>query len=459
MEREQENLLEKVVSLCKRRGFVFPGSEIYGGLANSWDFGHIGNELFNNIASLWWKKFVQERDDMVGLRGPVIMNPKVWEASGHLQSFTDPLVECKVCHERFRADREDEIKIHAQTHPEVQPRGRFEVEPQNIWTKPKNFNLLFKTHIGPVEDQQHIAYLRGELAQTMFTDFKTALETTRMRLPFGIAQIGKAFRNEITTGNFLFRTKEFTIAELEYFVKPGEEDKYFAEWADFMYKFLTENLKLKPENLRKHEHPKESLAHYSKGTIDFQYKFPWGWDELWGLASRTDYDLKNHERLSGQNLKYKDPKTDEEFLPFVVEPTGGIERTMLAILLDDYEEVEPRSGDKEAVHGKEVVLRLPKTLAPIKVAVLPLSRKEELTKPAYEIYRDLQKHFMCQYNETASIGKRYRRQDEIGTPFCVTYDFDSINDKKVTVRDRDTMKQNRIKISELADYLKTALAD
>ena len=442
MTKEEENLLGKVVNLCKRRGFVFPGSEIYGGLANSWDFGHLGTELFNNIASLWWKKFVQERDDIVGLRGPIIMNPKVWEASGHLQNFTDPLVECKICHERFRYDKKGGLEAHAETHKE-----------KTEWTEPKNFNLLFKTYIGPVEDQQHVAYLRGELAQTMFTDFKAVLETTRKRLPFGIAQIGKAFRNEITTGNFLFRTKEFTIAELEYFVKPGEEDGAFKEWADFMENFLTNDLGLDKKNVRRYEHPKENLAHYSKGTIDFQYKFPWGWDELWGLASRTDFDLKNNELLSGQNLKYKDPKTGEEFLPYVVEPTGGMERTMLAILLDDYEEVEPRSGDEETAHEKEVVLRLPKELAPVKVAILPLSRKEELTKPAYQIYRGLQKSFMCQYDETASIGRRYRRQDEIGTPLCVTFDFDSLDDKKVTVRDRDTMGQERVAIDQLANYL------
>lgn len=333
MVREKENLplqetqgkLEKVVSLCKRRGFVFPGSEIYGGLANSWDFGHLGNELFNNIGSLWWRKFVQERDDMVGLRGPIIMNPKVWESSGHLQGFTDPMVECKVCHERFRPDKQEEIDAHIKTHRGV------EVE----FTEPKQFNLLFKTFIGATEDDKAVAYLRGELAQTMFTDFKTIVETTRKKLPFGIAQIGKAFRNEITTGNFLFRTKEFTIAELEYFIKPGEEDKYFSEWADFMENFLINDLGLKKENLRRYEHPKESLAHYSKGTIDFEYKYPWGWDELWGLASRTDFDLKNHENASGQNLKYKDLEAGEEFLPYVVEPTGGIERTMLAVLLDE----------------------------------------------------------------------------------------------------------------------------
>ncbi len=439
--------MDKIVSLCKRRGFVFPGSEIYGGLANSWDFGHLGNELFNNIGTLWWKKFVQERDDMVGMRGAIIMNPKVWEASGHLQSFTDPLVECKICHERFRSDQEEEVKDHEQTHKEK----------TNIWTEPKNFNLMFKTFIGTTEDTQAAAYLRPELAQGMFVDFKTILETSRKKLPFGIAHIGKAFRNEITTGNFIFRTKEFTIAELEYFVKPGNEDKSFAEWADFMESFLTDEIGLKKENLRRYEHPKESLAHYSKGTTDFEYKFPWGWGELMGLASRTDFDLQNHEQASGQNLKYKDGETGEEFWPYVVEPTVGLERLMLACLIEAYTETEARSGEEEAVHEKEVTLKLPKSLAPVKVAILPLSKKEELSNPAQEIYAKLRKDFMCQYDETASIGKRYRRQDEIGTPYCITFDFDSINDQKVTVRDRDTMEQERIAISELAVYLKDKL--
>lgn len=438
--------MEKIVSLCKRRGFIFPGSEIYGGLANSWDFGHLGNELFNNIASLWWRKFVQERDDMVGVRGAIIMNPRVWEASGHLQSFADPLVECKICHERFRADKEDELKEHAESH-----KGKAD------WTESRNFNLLFKTYIGPVEDQQHVAYLRGELAQTMFTDFKTILETNRKKLPFGIAQIGKAFRNEITTGNLIFRTKEFTIAEFEYFVKPGEEDERFKEWDKFMFNFLKNDLGLNEKKLRRYEHPKESLAHYSKGTTDIEYEFPFGWGEITGLASRTDFDLKSHENLSGMNLKYRDAETREEYLPFVVEPTFGLERLMLAVLVDSYTETEARSGDEEAVHEKEIVLRLPKTLAPIKAAILPLSRKEELTKPAYEIYRDLQKHLICQYDETGSIGKRYRRQDEIGTPFCVTFDFNSLEDKKVTVRDRDTMEQDRVAIEELAPYLEKNL--
>ena len=441
------DLMEKIVSLCKRRGFIFPGSEIYGGLANSWDFGHLGNELFNNIASLWWKKFVQERDDMVGVRGPIIMNPKVWEASGHLQNFADIFVECKICHALFRVDKKEELSEHEKLHKKE----------ENIWAEPKNFNLLFKTFIGPVEDQAATAYLRGELAQTMFTDFKTIVETSRMKLPFGIAQIGKAFRNEITTGNFIFRLKEFHIAELEYFVKPGQEDKYFDEWADFMENVLINDFGLDKKKLRKYAHPKESLAHYSKGTIDFEYEFPWGWGELWGLASRTDYDLKNHEKLSGQNLKYKDPETGEEFLPYVVEPTGGLERLMLAVLSNSYNEVETRSGAEDAVHETEIVLRLPKNLAPIKVAILPLPKKEALAKPAKEIYHDLQKYFICQYDETASIGKRYRRQDEIGTPYCVTIDFESLEDKKVTVRDRDTMKQERILISELTNWLKDKL--
>ncbi|MGE5298088.1 MAG: glycine--tRNA ligase [Acidobacteriaceae bacterium] len=442
MDKKNDDLMDKIVNLAKRRGFVFPGSEIYGGLANSWDLGHLGNELFNNIASLWWKKFVQEREDMVGIKGAIIMNPKVWEASGHITNFTDPMVECKICHERFRADKKDELQEHAQTH-----KGKTD------WTEPKSFNLLFKTFIGAVEDAKSTAYLRGELAQTMFTDFKLVLETSRKKLPFGIAQIGKAFRNEITTGNFIFRTKEFTIAELEYFVKPGEEDKYFKHWADYMEKVLVNDFKIKKENLRVYEHPKKDLAHYSKGTIDFEYKFPWGWGELWGLASRTDFDLKNHEKLSGANLKYKDPETNEEFLPYVVEPTGGLERLMLVVLLNSYEEIEGgRTTTTESIKETEVVLRLPKHLAPIKIAVLPLSKKEELAKPAQEIFQKLQKRWMCQYDTTGSIGKRYRRQDEIGTPYCLTFDFDSLTDEAVTVRDRDTMQQERIKISEIIPY-------
>ncbi len=443
MAKENENLLEKVVSLCKRRGFIFPGSEIYGGLANSYDYGPLGTELLNNISNLWWKKFVQQRLDMVGLRGPIIMNPKVWEASGHVKNFTDPLVECKICHVRLRADKEAELRAHDETHA-----GK-----ETAWTDPKNFNTLFETYIGTVENDKMRAYLRGETAQTMFTDFKLVMESMRKKLPFGIAQIGKAFRNEITTGNFIFRTKEFTIAELEYFVKPGEDDKIFTEWLEYQQDFFVSELGIKKENIKTVELPKNELAHYSKRTVDTYYKFPFGWDEIAGIANRTDYDLKNHIELSGANLKYKDPDSNEEFIPYVIEPTFGVDRIMLAVLIDAYEESEARSGEDDAVHQTEITLKLPKQLAPIKVAVLPLSKKEDLTKPTLVILEELQKHFMCQYDETGSIGKRYRRQDEIGTLFCITFDFDSLEDKKVTVRDRDTMEQERVDIRELPAYL------
>lgn len=432
-----ENKLETIVSLCKRRGFIFPGSEIYGGLANSWDYGHVGNELFNNIASLWWRKFVTERDDMVGIRGATIMNPKVWEASGHIEGFSDPLIECKICHERVRADKEEDKNSHEEFH-------RVKKEAPS-WTEPKNFNLLFKTFIGSVEDQKTAAYLRGELAQTMFTDFKLVLDTNRLKLPFGIAQIGKAFRNEITTGNFIFRTKEFTIAELEYFVRPGEEGKYFKEWQDFMEDFLVKDVGIKKENLKLYEHPKDSLAHYSKGTTDFQYNFPWGWDELWGLASRTDYDLKNHENLSGKNLKYKEPETGEEFWPYVVEPTGGLDRLMMAVIIDAYRE-----------DGDRVVLAFPAKLAPYKAAVFPLlANKPQLVERAREIYQDLKKKtgLNIAWDDRGNIGKRYYSQDEIGTPACVTVDFQTLEDNTVTVRDRDTAKQARVALSDLASHV------
>lgn len=448
MKKQDSDLMEKIVNLAKRRGFIFPGSEIYGGLANSYDYGPLGTELFNNIRNLWWKKFVQQRPDMVGIRGPIIMNPKVWVASGHVKNFTDPLVECKICHIRLRADKPQDITEHEKNHA-----GK-KVE----WTEPKNFNLLFKTFIGTTEDAKSTVYLRGETAQTMFTDFKLVMETMRKKLPFGIAQIGRSFRNEITTGNLIFRMKEFTIAELEYFVKPGEDNKAYEDWLDYQQDFFINDLKLKKENIKKVELPKDELAHYSKRTVDTYYKFPFGWDEIAGHANRTDYDLKNHIEFSGANLRVKDEETGQEFTPYVVEPTFGLDRIMLAVLLDAYEEVKGgRTTTTESVKEEEVVLKLPKELAPIKIAVLPLSKKEELTAPAMEILRSLQKNWMCQYDETGSIGKRYRRQDEIGTPYCVTFDFDSVSDKAVTVRDRDTMKQDRIKIAELEDYFKERL--
>ncbi|MDP3956600.1 MAG: glycine--tRNA ligase [bacterium] len=443
MAKQTPDLMDKIISLAKRRGFIFPGSEIYGGLANSYDYGPLGTELYNNIRNLWWKKMVQERPDMVGIRGPIIMNPKVWEASGHIKNFIDPLVECKICHLRFRLDKPQDKEAHEKTHPKQK------VE----WTEPKNFNLLFKTFIGTTEGDTSEVYLRGETAQTMFTDFKLVMETMRRKLPLGIAQIGRSFRNEITTGNSIFRMKEFTIAELEYFIKPGEDEKAFEEWLAYQQDFFVSALGFKRENIKTVELPKNELAHYSKRTVDTYYKFPFGWDEIAGIANRTDYDLKNHIVLSGADLKYKDEKTGEAFIPYVIEPTFGIDRIMLALLIDAYTESDARSGKEDATHDTEVTLRLNKEIAPIKIAVLPLSKKEELTAPALEIFNNLQKHWICQYDETQSIGKRYRRQDEIGTPFCVTVDFETPNDNAVTVRERDSMLQERVKISELTTYL------
>ncbi|MBI3631681.1 MAG: glycine--tRNA ligase [Candidatus Staskawiczbacteria bacterium] len=444
--KSENNLMEKIVSLCKRRGFIFPGSEIYGGLANSYDYGPLGTELFNNIRNLWWKKFVQKRQDIVGIRGPIIMNPKVWEASGHVKNFSDPLVECKDCHTRLRSDKPLEIKKHEKTHNK-------KVE----WTEPKNFNLLFKTFIGTTEDNMSAVYLRGETAQTMFTDFKLVLDSMRRKLPLGIAQIGRSFRNEITTGNSIFRMKEFTIAEFEYFVEPSNDEQAFSELLNYQQDFFINDLGFKKENIKTVELPKNELAHYSKRTVDTYYNFPFGWDEIAGIANRTDYDLKNHIALSGANLAYKDGQSPKEFVPYVIEPTFGLDRIMLATLIDAYSESEARSGKDDAIHEREVVLKFPKQIAPIKVAILPLSKKEELTKPALDIFHNLQEHWMCQYDETGSIGKRYRRQDDIGTPFCLTIDFETFENNDVTIRYRDTMKQERVKIKDLVVFLKNEI--
>lgn len=431
-EENNQELMEKVVSLCKRRGFVFPGSEIYGGLANSYDYGPLGAELFNNIYNLWWKTMVHDRDDIVGLRGPIIMNPRVWEASGHIKNFTDPLVECKICHVRLRSDKPAEIKNHEKSHKE-------KVE----WTEPKNFNLLFKTFIGPTEDKTSEVYLRGETAQTMFTDFKLIMDSMRKKLPFGIAQIGRSFRNEITTGNFIFRMKEFTIAEFEYFVKPGDDEKAFSELLSYQQDFFSKELGLKKNNIKTVELPKNELAHYSKRTVDVYYNFPFGWDEIAGIANRTDYDLKNHIASSGANLKYKDEESGEEFIPYVIEPTFGLDRTLLAVLADAYSEEKDR-----------VVLKLKPVLAPYKVAVFPLLKnKPELVKKAREIYDTLRKDFNVAFDDRGNIGKRYYSQDEIGTPFCITVDFESLEKNDVTLRDRDTMKQERVKISDLKEKI------
>lgn len=424
----QNDLMEKIVSLCKRRGFVFPGSEIYGGLANTYDFGPTGVELLNNLKNLWWKKFVLEQEDMVGISSGILMNSKVWEASGHLKNFTDPLVECKVCHMRFRADKKEELKNHE--HKE--------------FTGPKDFHLMFKTYVGAVATAASTVYLRPETAAGMFVNFRQVLDSSRVRLPFGIAQIGKSFRNEITAGNFIFRTLEFEIAELEYFVRPGEDEKAFGKWLGFMQKFLVEELGISKKNLKLYEHPQKTLAHYSKRTVDIQYKFPWGWDELWGIANRTDFDLKAHEKLSGKSMKYRDPESGEESVPYVIEPTGGVERTALAVLAEAYHEDKDR-----------VVLKLSSKLAPYKAAVFPLlANKPELVKLARGIYDELKIDFHMAWDDRGNIGKRYFAQDEIGTPYCVTIDFQSLEDSAVTIRDRDTMRQERVEIKKLRELLR-----
>ncbi|MDO8663493.1 MAG: glycine--tRNA ligase [Candidatus Wildermuthbacteria bacterium] len=428
--------MEKIVSLCKRRGFVFPGSEIYGGLSNSWDYGPLGIELKNNIKQLWWKKFVQSRDDMVGIDAALIMNPKVWEASGHIKNFTDPLIECKKCNERFRADS---INTNSSC-PKCGAKGQF--------TEAKQFNLMLKTFLGPVDDATSAVYFRPEIAQSMFVDFKQALETTRRRLPFGIASQGKAFRNEITPGNFIFRTREFNLMELEYFVEEKEWGKWFEYWQNEMREWL-KDLGVNLKKIHEVEIKDGERAHYSKRTVDFEYEYPFGQKELYGLAYRADFDLKNHEKFSGQNLKYRDPESGEEIFPHVIEPTFGLDRSVLVALLEAYHEEEGR-----------VVLKLPFKLAPYKAAVFPLlANKPELVNLARKIYDDLRKDFMVAFDDRGNIGKRYYSQDEIGTPHCITCDFDSLEKNDVTIRDRDTMKQERVKITDLANILKQKLEE
>ncbi|MDD3101698.1 MAG: glycine--tRNA ligase [Patescibacteria group bacterium] len=434
--------MDKIISLCKRRGFIFPGSEIYGGLANSWDFGPLGVELKNNIKRTWWKEIVQKRDDVVGLDSSILTPKIVWEASGHLENFTDPLVECKKCHQRFRSD-----KIEGKKCPDC----------GGELTEGKKFNLLMKTHLGAVEGSQDEAYMRGETCQGIYLNYLNVKESMRKKLPFGVAQVGKAFRNEITPGNFIFRTREFEQMEMQYFVSPKEANEYYQEWKDWTFDWY-KNLVYRPENLRLRQHEKDELAHYAKEAWDVEYKTPFDdWSEFAGIHNRGDWDLSRHGKYSGVDMNYTNEETKEKFIPYVDEVSMGADRAVLLFLIDAYDEVETRSGGENAVHETEIVLRLHKNLAPIKVAILPLSKKEELSQPAKEIYHDLQKYFMCQYDETASIGKRYRRQDEIGTPYCVTVDFESLEDKKVTVRDRDTMKQERILISELTGWLKDKL--
>ncbi|MFA5946345.1 MAG: glycine--tRNA ligase [Patescibacteria group bacterium] len=429
--------MDTLVTLCKTRGFIFPGSDIYGGLANSWDYGPLGVELKNNIKQAWWKKFVTSRLDMVGLDAALLMNPKVWEASGHVATFTDPLVECKECHERYRADQIDLTAACAKC-------GR-----KGTFTEPASFNLMLKTWLGPKEDATATVYFRPETAQGIFVDFPLILTSSRKRIPFGVGQIGKAFRNEITPGNFIFRQREFEQMEIEYFIHPSNWEAEFEKWLSLMHEWIRE-CGIADSEAHDLEVPKDELAHYSKRTVDIEYDYPFGKKELYGLAYRTDFDLTNHAKASGKEIVYTDPMTNEKYVPHVIEPTFGVDRTVLAVLLSAYAE--------EEVNGEtRVVLRLPKHLAPIKVAVLPLSKKDELSDVARPLAEKLAKLFRVDYDETQAIGRRYRRQDEIGTPFCVTVDFETLNDQAVTVRERDTMKQERVKLDELEDYLKNQL--
>ncbi len=427
--------MEKLVSLSQRRGFIFPSSEIYGGLSSCWDYGPVGAELKRNIKEAWWRSMVQERDDMVGLDTSILMHPKVWEASGHVTQFSDPLVECKSCHLRWRADELNENKC---------PSCGGEL------TDPQQFNLMFKTFMGPVEEAANVVYLRPETAQGIFVNFQNVVNTSRKRLPFGIAQIGKSFRNEITTGNFIFRSREFEQMEIEFFVKPGTDDKWFDYWLEERFNWYLK-LGIKKENLRRREHSKEELAHYALKCYDIDYLFPMGWSELEGVANRGDFDLKQHMTHSGKSLTYLDEETKEHIVPCIIEPSAGVDRSVLAVLCDSYDE-EP---DKDEIR---VLFHFNPDIAPVKVAVLPLSKKENLSAFARDVYDDLRPCFATQYDDTQSIGRRYRRQDELGTPYCVTIDFQSLEDNQATIRERDSMNQIRVPIAALRDTLQAKLA-
>ena len=452
--------MEKIVSLCKRRGIIFPGSEIYGGLANTWDYGPYGVEIKNNIKKSWWNTFIQNRKDMVGLDSAILMNPKVWEASGHVTSFSDPLMDCKSCKERVRGDKliEEHLGVEAASglsHDEIfdtiiEKKLACPNCGKTNFTKPRSFNLMFKTYQGVLEDTSTLVYLRPETAQGIFVNFKNVLNTTRKKIPFGIGQIGKAFRNEITPGNFTYRTREFEQMEIEYFIKPGTENENFDMWKELSYNWFL-NLGMKKENLRIREHTAKELSHYSKMTVDIEYKFPFGWGELEGIAYRGNYDLTQHINHSKEDLQFFDQEKNEKYIPHVIEPSIGVERTMLCFLIDSYHE--------EDVKGeKRVLLKLNPELAPVKAAVLPLSKKEPLNIKSFELYKNIQKIFNAEYDETGSIGKRYRRQDEIGTPFCITYDFDTETDKKITIRERDSMNQERIPLDNVIEYLADKLS-
>jgi glycyl-tRNA synthetase len=462
--------MEKVVALCKRRGFVYPGSEIYGGLANTWDYGPYGSVLKKNVKDIWWKTFVQDRDDMVGLDAAILMNPRTWEASGHVASFSDPLIDCKKCKTRHRGDKLLEAKIGNGPAAAVALKDIHQkLIDEKIacpdcgaiaWTEAKKFNLMFKTQQGVIEGETNQIYLRPETAQGIFVNFKNVIDTCRVRVPFGIGQIGKAFRNEITPGNFTYRTREFEQMEIEYFVHPDQKKEKFMIWKQDSKDFFTKVLGIKEDNLRFREHEKDELSHYSALTFDVEYRFPFGsikdggetWGELQGLADRANFDLTQHEKFSGQDLKYRDPMTSEVYLPHVIEPSFGLDRTVLTVLIDAYNEEKLEDGER-------VVMKFKPSLAPVQVAVFPLLKnKEELIKKASALHKQLKPHFRTEWDDNGNVGKRYRRQDEIGTPYCVTVDFDSLEKDTVTVRDRDTMKQDVVLISDLQKYLADKLA-
>ena len=428
----QPDLMEKIVSLCKRRGFIFQSSEIYGGLASTWDYGPLGAELKRNLKEAWWRTNVFERNDVEGLDASILMHPSVWIASGHVSNFEDTVVDCKSCNKRFKIEHIGPNKKCPECGGDI--------------TEARQFNLMFKTHLGPVEESSSLAYLRPETAQGIFVNFQNVVQSMRRRIPFGIAQTGKSFRNEVTTGNFTFRSREFEQMEIEFFVKPGTDEEWYHKWVDERFNWYVD-LGIKKENLNKREHAKTELAHYAKACTDIEYQFPFGWSELEGIANRTDFDLKQHMKLSGQNLEFFDDETKEHYAPYVIEPSGGVDRSILAFLVDSYREEKVKDD-------KRVVLGLNKSLAPLKAAVLPLLRnRPEIVKLAKDITNDLKKNFKAMYDDTASIGRLYRRQDEIGTPYCITVDVDSLSDNKVTVRDRDTMVQERIEVARIKEYM------
>ena len=434
--------LQTLTSLCRRRGFLFQSSEIYGGLASTWDYGPLGVELKNNVKRHWWQTFVWGRRDMVGLDAAILMHPEVWRASGHVENFTDPLVDCRSCRQRFRADN-----LEGDACPNCGETGTF--------TEARQFNLMFETHVGPVQSDENRVHLRPETAQGIFVNFNNVLNTTRRKLPFGIAQIGKTFRNEITTGNFIFRTREFEIMEIEFFVKPGDDEEWHQKWIDDCMAWYT-GLGVDPERLRLRPHESDELAHYAKATYDIEYLYPWGWGEIQGIANRTDFDLKAHSDASGESLTYFDEQAKERYTPYVIEPSAGVDRAVMTFLADAYTEEETLSAKGKP--DTRVLLKLHPALAPVKVAVLPLSRNERLVPTAHRVHDLIRESGvvdgLTQYDDAQSIGRRYRRQDEIGTPLCVTVDFDTLDDQAVTIRDRDTMTQIRVPIDNLVDELR-----